>query len=361
MKLLDRYIIKQFLTTALFALVAVLIIFIVIDAMEKLDDFIDKQAGWPIVVQYYVYFIPEIIKLISPVAMLLASLFVTARMSTQNELAAMKSGGISLYRIMVPYVSVALTVSIASVYFNGWIVPKANKHKFTIERVYLRKDVINVSGANIFVQDSPTRIIAMGYFDDTRDFASRISIQDFDPLDHTIMVERIDAVSMSWDSTARLWILANGVKRTFEGPVETYSTFDSRSAGLLHFTPEDLRKKAEKPDEMDYYSLQEFIESQERAGQDVARWQVDHYSKISFPFASVIVVLFGVPFASVRRRGGVGVQLGISLLISFIYLIFMKVSQVFGYNGDILPPLTAWLANIIFLVGAVWVIARVPK
>jgi lipopolysaccharide export system permease protein len=360
-KLLDRYIIRQFLLTALFALVAVLIIFIVIDAMEKLDDFIDKQAGWPVILQYYIFFIPEIIKLISPVAMLLASLFVTARMSTQNELAAMKSGGISLYRTMVPYVAVALLVSIASVYFNGWIVPKANRQKFTIERVYLHKDVINASGSNIFIQDSPTRIIALGYFDDSRNFASRISIQDFDPLDHTIMVGRIDAASMSWDSTARQWILSNGVRRVFEGPAETFSTFQSQSAGLLHFTPEDLRKKAEKPDEMDYYTLQEFIVNQERAGQDVARWQVDHYSKISFPFASVIVVLFGVPFASVKRRGGVGVQLGISLLISFIYLIFMKVSQVFGYNGDINPLLTAWLANIIFLAGAAWVILRVPK
>ena len=130
---------------------------------------------------------------------------------------------------------------------------------------------------------------------------------------------------------------------------------------MLHFNPEDLRKKQEKPDEMDYYTLQEFIRSQEEAGQDAARWRVDFYSKVSFPFASVIVVLFGVPFASQKRRGGVGVQLGVSLLICFIYLIFMKVSQVFGYNGDINPLLTAWLANIIFLAGAVVVTLRVQK
>jgi lipopolysaccharide export system permease protein len=112
---------------------------------------------------------------------------------------------------------------------------------------------------------------------------------------------------------------------------------------------------------MDYYTLKEFIANQENAGQDVARWLVDFHSKISFPFASVIVVLFGVPFASQRRRGGVGVQLGISLLICFIYLIFMKVSQVFGYNGDIDPLLTAWAANLLFLAGAVFVILRIPK
>jgi lipopolysaccharide export system permease protein len=88
---------------------------------------------------------------------------------------------------------------------------------------------------------------------------------------------------------------------------------------------------------------------------------VDFYGKISYPFAAVIVVLFGVPFASVRRRGGTGVQLGISLLICFIYLIVMKVSQVFGYNGDVNPLLTAWAANLVFFAGAITVIVRVRK
>lgn len=360
-RLIDRHIVRQFVVTALFSLVAVLVVFIVIDAMEKLDNFIDRQAGWGIIAQYYLFFVPEIIKLIIPVAMLLASLFVTARLSAQNELTAMKSSGVSLYRLMVPYLAVALLVSVISVYFNGWVVPFANKKKLTIERVYLRRDIVNASGANIYVQDSPTRILSLGYFDDTRNVASRVSIQDFDPHDPTVMLGRVDAMSMTWDTTARLWILHRGTRRWFDDKGERLQEFQSQSAGRLHFDPEDLRKKQEKPDEMDYQTLQEFIENQQRAGQDVARWQVDFYSKISFPFASVIVVLFGVPFSSVKRRGGVGVQLGISLLICFIYLIFMKVSQVFGYNGDINPFLTAWLANICFLIGAIVVILRVQK
>jgi lipopolysaccharide export system permease protein len=268
---------------------------------------------------------------------------------------------VSLYRLMVPYVCVALLVSIGSVYFNGWIVPLANKKKFTIERVYLRKDVINASGANIYIQDSPTRILSLGYFEDTRNLASRVSIQDFNTADPTVMLERVDAATMTWDTSASRWVLHDGIRRWFGQGKERLEVFQTDSPGPLHFNPEDLVKKQEKPDEMDYYSMQNFIEDQQRAGQDVARWQVDFYSKISFPFASVIVVLFGVPFSSIRRRGGVGVQLGISLLICFIYLIVMKVSEVFGYNGDIPPLLTAWLANIFFLAAAAYVIFRVQK
>ncbi len=361
MKLIDRYIIKQFLLTAFFSLIAVLVIFIVIDAMEKLDDFIDRQATVSTIAAYYIFFVPEIIKLIIPVAMLLASLFVTARMSTQNELTAMKSGGIGLYRLMVPYLAVALVVTVASVYFNGWIVPLANKKKFAIERAYIDRNPGGRAESNIYFQDSPTKILSIGYYDDTRSTASRVSIQNFSDTNFTVLVERIDAANMRWDDTAKGWILSNGIRRWFGDGKERLEEFTTQPAGRLHFDPEDLRKKQEKPDEMDYFTLERFIENQQRAGQDVSRWLIAFYSKISFPFATVIVVLFGVPFSSMRRRGGVGVQLGISLLICFIYLIFMKVSQVFGYNGDIPPLLTAWLANIIFLIGAGIIMARVPK
>ncbi len=361
MKLLDRYLIRQFLITSLFSLGAVLLVFIVIDAMEKLDDFIDKQAGLHIILLYYVYFVPEIIKLISPVALLLGSLFVTARMSTQSELTAFRACGTSLYRFMLPFVAVALLTSGALVYFNGWVVPQANAQKFAIERTYLHKDVINASGSNIYIQDSPTRILSIGFFDDSRNVASRVSIQEFDASDPTNMIERTDAVSMAWDSSGHRWVLSGVTQRMFAGDKETLEQFAMLPAGPLHFDPDELRKKQEKPDEMSYASLRQFIVNQRRAGQDVSQWLVDYYGKISYPFAAVIVVLFGVPFASVRRRGGTGVQLGISLLICFIYLIVMKVSQVFGYNGDVNPLLTAWAANIVFFAGAIVVIARVRK
>ncbi len=361
MKLFDRYIIRQFLVTAFFALIAVTIIFVVIDALEHLDDFIDRQATIGVVGLYYFYFIPEIVKLIMPVAMLLGSLFVTARMSTQFELTAMKSSGVSLYRIMVPYVIVAFIVSAASVYFNGWIVPFANKKKINIERQYLQRGQIASYSANIYFQDSPTRILSIGYFDESRNTATRVSIQDFYDTNRTMLSGRMDAFSMVWDTTARSWVLLQGTRRWFNQGKERLEEFTNSPAGRLNFDPDDLRKKQEKPDEMDYYTMERFIENQQRAGQDVARWQVDFYSKVSFPFASVIVVLFGVPFSSIRRRGGVGVQLGISLLICFIYLIFMKVSQVFGYNGDIGPLLTAWIANITFFIAATYVMWRVPK
>jgi lipopolysaccharide export system permease protein len=361
MKTIDRYLLTQFLITALFALFAIVVIFIVIDMMENLDDFIDRQAGIEIVARYYFYFTPEIIKLMIPVALLLSAMFTTGRMSAFNEMTAMKSSGVSLYRFLAPLVVLSLVVSLGGIYFNGWIVPDANKKKFDLERQYLQKHLQYFARDNIYIQDSRTRIISLGYFDATNNIATRVSIQDFSDTNLTYVVGRYDASQMIWNATTGEWTLTNGSRRAFDGDRETLESFPSLTLGKLHFKPDDIRKKQEKPDEMSYPDLEQFIDNQRRAGQDVSRWLVDFYGKVSFPFAGVIVILFGVPFSSVKRRSGLGVEFGIAVGICFVYMIFLKVSQAFGYNDYLDPLLTAWLANILFLLAAIILLIRVPK
>lgn len=361
MKKIDRYVLWQFIVTALFALVAFVVIFVVVDMMENLDDFLDKNATVAIIAKYYFYFMPEIIKLMVPVAMLMSALFTTGRLSTFNELTALKTTGMSLYRFMIPLLIFALIVSAISVYFNGWLVPYANKQKFTIGRVYFHKNIEYIAKNNIFIQDSETRILSIGIFDDEHNVATNVSIQDFDAADPTKLLVRYDANQMRWNSAENTWTLERGIKRTLNDTGEVIEMFQTLSMGRLNFNPTDIKKKQLKPDEMDFNELQQFIENQRRAGHDVSQWLVDLYSKISFPFANFIVVLFGVPFSSVKRRSGLGVEFGIAVGICFFYMIFLKVSQAFGYNGDLDPLLTAWLANIIFFVAGIYNLWRVPK
>ena len=111
MKSVDRYVLKQFIVTAIFALVAFTVIFVVIDLMENLDDFLDRNATFGIIATYYLYFIPEILKLMLPVGMLLSALFTTGRLSTFSELTALKSSGMSLYRFMAPLLIFSLSMN----------------------------------------------------------------------------------------------------------------------------------------------------------------------------------------------------------------------------------------------------------
>ncbi|HTX19421.1 MAG TPA: LPS export ABC transporter permease LptG [Bacteroidota bacterium] len=361
MKLLDRYIIRQFLLTAFFGIIAFTLIFVVIDLMEKLDDFLDRRADAMIIVQYYIAFTPEMIKLMTPVAILLSSLFTTGKMSNSNELTAMKSSGVSMYRFMAPMLILALIISVVSVYFNGWIVPYANRHKSFIEHTYLQRDFETTARANIYVQDGPRRIVYLSYFDKASNSGGRASIQEFSDTNLISISRRADAREIHWDSLTGKWTMIGATVREFAPGRESMRYLDRLTIDTLHFVPSDIIKKEEKPDEMNYFELEKFIERQRRTGNEIARWQVDFYSKVSFPFASFIVVLFGVPFSFGKRRGGLAVQFGISVAVCFIYLIFMKTSQVFGYNGDLQPLLTAWLANLLFLAGGIANIIRVQK
>ena len=369
MKILDRYIVRQFIVSFLFGLIAFLMIFVLVDAMEHLDDFIDAHAPVSTVIEYYIAFTPEIVKLMTPVAVLLGSLFVIGRLSTNSELTAMKSSGVSLYRILLPFLIVAFIISFASVYLNGWVVPKANAKKYYIERTFLNRGENISNRMNIFFQEGPYRFVCLNYFDPHTNIASHVSIQDFADSNMTVLVRRYDAPQMKWigptsgstKHTVAGWTLLNGSMREFDGNKQQLSFYDSLSIGKLLLTPASIEKKQLKPDEMDYGELKEFIRNQELAGQDVSRWLVDYNSKVSFPFASVIMVLFGVPFASARPRSGLALGFGICVAVTFIYLAFMKVSQVIGYNGDVNPLLTAWLANLVFLAAGVVNMIRVRK
>jgi len=360
LKILDQYIVKQFFQTVLFGILTFTLIFVVIDMMEKLDDFIDQNAALDIVVEYYIVFIPEIIRLMLPVSVLLGGLFTVGKLSTQNELTAIKSSGVSFYRFTVPFLATALIISLFAIYFGGYIVPEANKQRIFIEQNYLKKGIVH-SGSNIYFQDNTNRIVTITYFNVKVGTANRVSIQEFDPLDITRMISRIDAKSMSYDSTAQNWILKNGVQRYFYGNKDSADIFKSLVVDYLSFSPKEVIEKQKKPDEMTLDELDVYAATQLKAGNDPTRIKIEYHSRISFAFASFVVVLFGLTISANKRKGGTAIQFGINVLLTFVYLVFMKVSQAFGKNGVFNPFLTAWLANIIFLTAGIINLIRVKK
>lgn len=356
LKILDRYLIIQFLQTVLFGILAFTIIFIVIDAMENLDDFIDQDVPALKILHYYFVFAPEMIKLMTPVAVLFSALFTAGKAASLSELTAIKASGVSLYRFMTPFIITTFFITLLSIYFGGFVVPSANKIKINIEQVYLKKN-LSFTGSNIYFQDTRTRIVSISYFDDNLDQANRISIQDFDPNELTRMISRTDAARLNYDSTNNIWIAHNGVERKFLSKQEA-NYFSSLEITDLNFSPDDLLKKQQKTAEMNLLELQELIDAQRKAGNDPTPTLIEFHSRFAFAVTPLIVVLFGLPISANKRKGGLAAQVGINILVTFIYLVFMKISQAFGKNGALDPLLTAWLANLIFLVGAIYNVWR---
>lgn len=357
MKIIDKYLIKQFLQTLVFGIIAFVLLFVVINLMEQLGSFVDNKVKLPMVLQYYVYFTPEIIRLILPIAVLLSCLFTSGKMSTLNELTAIKAGGVGLGRYMLPFLATSFFISVFLIYFSGYVVPEANKKKLYIERTYMNLGSVR-NGSNIFFQDNKTRIVTIASYDVEKNQAVEVSIQEFDPENLTKMVSRIDASRMFYTEASKTWNLGGVIKREFSNNSQNEKKYISLPVNYLNFLPQDIINKQRQKEEMTLKELITYSGDQINAGNDPTETYIEFHSRIAFAFSPLIVVLFGLPISANKRKGGLALQFGLNLLITFIYLVFMKVSQAFGKNGILDPVTTAWFANLIFLAGALYNIRR---
>lgn len=360
MRIVDKYLVKQFLLTIIFALITFLAIFILVDVMEHIDEFLDYDVPFLIILKYYSVFLPQMIRYMTPISVLLAALFVTGKLSDLNEITALKASGMSLYRYMAPFIVTTIFISMFSIYFGGYVSPYANKIKVSIERDYMDWGTIR-SGNNIFFQDSKTRIVSIASYNVNSQQANIVSIQEFDPTNLTHLISRIDAKKMKYDTLNSSWIVLKGVKRSFVGNEEKQTYFDKEKISDLNFSPKDIIKKQIKNEEMTLSELTDLAKEQLSSGNNPRRAEIEYHSRIAFAFASIITVLFGLPLSTNKRKGGLALQFGINLIITFTYLVFMSISQAFGKNGVMSPMLTGWLANIVFFMAAILNIARAPK
>jgi lipopolysaccharide export system permease protein len=364
-KLIDRHIVRQFILATIVSLAAFMILFVAIDLMEKLDKFLDRNVPFIMVVDYYVNFTPQMIALVMPISLLLASLFTTGKMSQQTEIVAIRSAGVSLYRFMVPFIVMGAIVSGFFIYFNGWMLPKANARVSAIQRKYdLPGNVSIGTQSNLHLQEGIGEIVTIGNFLPDIGRADRVSIYFFRPEDPIHLYRRVDAPQMKWDSAKKVWRLSNAFERIFtaDSSRQTMRRLpDDESDIHFTFSPTQLKERQLKYEELTNPQFQSRIALAQQAGIDTAHDQVDYYSRYAMAFTSFIVVLFGVPFASQKKRGGLALEFAIAIGIAFAYLAFTKVSQTFGYTGAMDPIVTAWLANSIFIGVSFIVIARVQK
>ncbi|MFC2088545.1 LPS export ABC transporter permease LptG [Calditrichota bacterium] len=355
MKLLDKYLIKKFLFDLLFGISAFIAIFLIVDLIENIDKFIDKKATAIQVILYYIYYIPHIISLTLPVGMLLATLFSIGNMTQHNEIVAQKSAGVSLYRIFMPLFITAFVISIFAGLFSETVVPWASQRKYDLYRYDIKKNprTIGKNRNNIYIQDTANRKTSIGFYNGRTNEAQKVSVLYFDG---AVLLKRIDAQTMKWDN--QKWTLRNIVERSFEDSLEEVISYPELIIDDLRFKPENLMELQKMPEEMSYTELDEFVDEMQSIGSEARKWLVELYLKISYPFANFIIVLFGAPLAARKRRSGTAVGVGISLLVCFIYFLFIRTGQVFGHQGTLSPFLGAWFGNIIFAVAGLFTLIK---
>jgi lipopolysaccharide export system permease protein len=358
MTILDRYLIRKFLFNLLFAMIAFVVVFLVVDLIENVDKFIDRDTGIAKVLLYYGYYIPYIISLTLPVSMLLACLFALGSMSQNNEIVAQKSSGVSLYRIFMPLFVLGLIISVLSGFFNEIVVPEANEQRMDLYRYEIQNNPRSEGSKrnNIFLQDSKNRKVSIAFFNGITNEALNVSVQYFNG---ATLSKRIDAKKMKW--IGQHWVLFDAVERVFHDTTESVSTLPEWAPEDFEFKPENLLEIQKQPEEMSYTELKEFVNEMQKIGGVVRKWDVELDLKIAYPFANFIIILFGAPIAAQKRRSGTAVGIGISLMVCFIYFLFIRTGQVLGHQGTLSPVLGAWMGNIIFGLAGIYTLLKVRK
>jgi len=324
MRILSRYIINRFSLTLIGALSAFVGIYVVVDLVEHIDTFIDRGISAGNIARYYLYYLPYIAVLMLPAAMLIASLFSIAGLARRNELVAMKSSGISLYRVLFPLFRFAFLISLLALVVSEVVVPEANQRKEEI-RTGKRKVGLIADRENVLLQDVDGQFVSAEVYRASKKLAINVSIQKYRGIS---LIRRIDADTMVWEDG--MWVLKNGIFREFRDRKERAFPFSTLRVKGLTLRSVDFGKLRKKPEQMGFFELKNYIERGTKLGRNMDRWVVELNLKLSFPFTNLIIVLFGAPLASRIRRTGKAVEFGIGLFICFLYYSTIRSSQALG-------------------------------
>lgn len=356
-KLMDWYIIKKYLGTFAFTLILFTVISVVFDISEKLDDFLKSKATFnQVVFEYYGGFIPFYLNFLSPLINFIAVIFFTAKMADQTEIVPILSGGASFNRFLRPYFIAATVIFIITMTFNLFIIPETNRLMINFENTYTK--IKETSRSNVHLQLDSNNYIYMESFNNLNNIGYKFTIEHFDKKDlkMKLMAERI-----LWDSISNKWKIENYSIRHVDGLKERMESGISKDT-TLDMKPIDFDIRDNIYSAMNYWELNEKIDKEKIRGSGVmVNLELEKYKRWTYPFSTYVLTFIGVALSSRKVRGGVGLPLGLGILLSFLYILFIQFANVFALKGGLPPILAVLIPNVLFGILGIYLIKQAPK
>jgi lipopolysaccharide export system permease protein len=346
LKILDKYILKEFLRFLIVICITFIALYLIIDFFNKIRMFLSNNASIVQIASFFFYSLPMIISLIIPPAVLLATLMAYGSLSKFSEITAMKANGISLYRLTFPVLIFAVLMALVLFYFTELITPASIQKSEHIEKVDIQKQqTLGYFKQNEIWYRGDAAIYNFKMFDVNNDTLHGITINYLNN-DFTLRM-RIDAKSAKWKNNK--WIFYDLLT----------TRFDSKNSPVLEWSKENIINIPEKPNDfkivqkdaekMGYFELKKYVNKIQKEGYDVTRYLVHLQGKIAFPFVIIIMIFIGVSFSlRSERSGGIMQSVGLGIFIGFSYFSVHALSMSLGLSGRLPAILAAWGANILF-------------
>ncbi|MEW6188413.1 MAG: LPS export ABC transporter permease LptG [Thermodesulfobacteriota bacterium] len=348
MRIISHYISREFLKMTLLCLGIFIFLFLLLDVMGKLKDFSEAGVSTRVMMQYFAYTLPFIIKQLIPVAIVMGTQLTFGFFSKNNQLIAFKSSGINMGRLSFPILLLAMASTISLLILGEVMVPFAQGRAQEIWNVRVKK----IEPRAVLLQEKiwykgHQAIYSFSRFNFKDQTAEGVSLHFFD---HGFKLQsRLDAASVVWKNGG--WTFKNGLYQTFSPDGTSGSEPFLEKVLFLSETPEDFRYQEKTGAEMTYQELRKTIRKVQGEGYDATPYIVEKHIRLSFPFVCIIMALFGIALA-LRKEKGIGVAQGIvgSLFLAFLYWIFFGFSRSLGLSGTFPPLWAAWASNLLFLL-----------
>ncbi|OFX25778.1 MAG: hypothetical protein A2041_00715 [Bacteroidetes bacterium GWA2_31_9b] len=357
-KKIDVYIIKKFLGTYFFAIALIVTIAVVFDLSEKVEDFLEKEAPLKaIVFDYYMNFIPYFANLFSSLFTFIAVIFFTSKMAYNTEIIAILSSGVSFRRIMLPYFISAFVIALFSFVLMAYIIPPANAVRLDFTYKYIKNPIQNTE-KDIHRQVEPGLFIYMKSYNATNDIGYKFAMERFE---NGQLKSKLISEYAKWDTSINKWTIKNYFIRDIDSLKENIS-YGTSIDTTLNLLPEDFKRYAQYVETMNLPQLNNYIEEQKMQGaDDVISLLIEKYSRFAYPFSTFILTLIGVSLSSRKVKGGIGMHIGLGLLLSFSFILFMRFATMFAISGSMNPLFAVWLPNIIYTFIALFLYRLAPK
>lgn len=357
LKIIDRYIIKKFLTTFFFMLAVIMVLAMVFDLSDRLGEFIDNDAPLKdIIIDYYFNFILLYGNMFSFMIIFISVIWFTAKMAQDSEIIPIWNSGRPFTRFIRPYMIGATILVVISLLINHLVLPNSNKSRLDFEEKYYR-NALNVN--DYYAEYPDNQIVQFASYYSELNEVNEFILQQFDENDS--LVYFISARKAINELGTNNWKLVDFYERKVGYPRDILREGKAKDTTFI-FNVEEMANRTTVAMAMGYSELKTFIKKERDKGSgSVPFYEIELYQRTANPFATYILTIIGVTVSSRKKRGGLGVNIAIGLLIIFIYIFAMKVTTVAATNVGFPTYIAVWVPNILFGIVAYYMYRKAQK
>ncbi|MBL6645738.1 MAG: LptF/LptG family permease [Flavobacteriales bacterium] len=359
MRILDRYIIRNFLGTFFLMVALFCVVAVVFDIAENLERLIENGAPWVEVLgSYYVSFCLALGNMLSAFIVFLTILLFTSRLAQRSEIIAVLAGGISFQRLMRPYFIASTFLVAGSLLIAHVILPVSNERKLDFEVEYIHKE-FHIAEQHLYREIQPGTVVYFRSVNAGRKVGYRFVLEQWDG---DRLAEKWMASKAKWVPEAETWRISNLRRRSWDAEgLERFERIAVLDTALV-MSIEDFGQRSQAMSTLDWRELKAAIERERAKGSGGERLlQLESHTRTSNAFAIYIMALIGVSVASRRQRGGTGIHILIGVVIGFVYVFSAKLMSVSATHAGIPPMVAAWTPNVLFGLLGILLYRKAPK